>query len=79
MASRMNSWSLVKTLSCFEWDEVSESEVANSSIWKVSSEVSEGFDSISEDSMKRLWIWLIVYSSIWSSCNFVLTSQNREA
>ena len=42
MASRMNSWSLVKTLSCFEWDEVSESEVANSSIWKVSSEVLKG-------------------------------------
>jgi hypothetical protein len=51
MASRMNSWSLVKILSCFEWDEVSKSEltVANSSTWKVSSEVSEGFDSVSED------------------------------
>jgi hypothetical protein len=64
MASRMNSWSLVKTLSYFVWDEVSESEVANSSIWKVSSEVFEGFDSILEDSMKMLWIWLIVSSSI---------------
>jgi len=60
----MNSWSLVKTLSYFVWDEVSESEVANSSIWKVSSEVFEGFDSILEDSMKMLWIWLIVSSSI---------------
>jgi hypothetical protein len=64
MALRMNSWSLVKTLSYFVWDEVSESEVANSSIWKVSSEVFEGFDSILEDSMKMLWIWLIVSSSI---------------
>jgi len=56
MASRMNSWSLVKTLSCFEWDEVSESElaVANSSIWKVSLEVYEGFDLVSEDSIKSL-------------------------
>jgi hypothetical protein len=37
------------------WDEVSELEleVANSYIWKASSEVSEGFDSISENAMKR--------------------------
>ena len=54
MASKINYWSLVKTLSCL-WDEVSELEleVANSYIWKASSEVSEGFDSISENAMKR--------------------------
>ena len=73
MASRVNSWSLVKTLSCFEWDEVSESKlaVANSSIWKVSLEVSEGFVSVSKDLMKRFWIWLIVSSFTWSSCSFL--------
>jgi hypothetical protein len=54
MASRINSWSLVKTLSCL-WDEISKSEleVVNSYIWKASLEVSEGFDSISEDAIKR--------------------------
>jgi hypothetical protein len=68
MASRINYWSLVKTLSCL-WDEVSELEleVANSYIWKASSEVSEGFDSISENEMKRFLIWLIISSSICSS------------
>jgi hypothetical protein len=40
----------------FEWVEVFESElkVASLSIWKASSEVSEGFDSVLEDSMKRV-------------------------
>jgi hypothetical protein len=53
MASRMNSWSLVKTLTCLEFMDASELEleVTNSSIWNSSLEISEELRSVSEVAM----------------------------
>jgi hypothetical protein len=50
MASRMNSWFLVKTLTCLEFMDASELklEVTNLSIWNSSSEISEKLRSVFE-------------------------------